>query len=66
MKDWIAVGNRNLMNTYNRFTVVITRGKGIHVWDIDGKRYLDFGADSRRERSYHSPSRITSGLRENL
>jgi predicted acetylornithine/succinylornithine family transaminase len=30
-----------VMNTYRRFPVVLVRGRGARVWDIDGKEYLD-------------------------
>jgi acetylornithine/N-succinyldiaminopimelate aminotransferase len=29
--------------SYGRFDVVLERGKGSHVWDTAGNRYLDFG-----------------------
>jgi len=32
------------MGTYQRFPVVFTRGKGMKLWDSDGKEYLDFVA----------------------
>ena len=28
-------------NLYQRFPVTIERGKGAHVWDVDGKEYID-------------------------
>jgi len=31
-----------LLQTYNRYPVVLTRGKGVFLWDIDDKKYLDF------------------------
>jgi acetylornithine/N-succinyldiaminopimelate aminotransferase len=31
-----------IMQTYKRFPVVLTKGEGVRVWDIDGKCYLDF------------------------
>ena len=30
--------------SYARFDFVLERGKGSYVWDINGRRYLDFGA----------------------
>jgi acetylornithine aminotransferase/acetylornithine/N-succinyldiaminopimelate aminotransferase len=30
------------MHTYNRFPVVLRKGRGAKVWDINGKEYLDF------------------------
>ena len=31
-----------IMQTYKRFPIVLTKGEGVRVWDIDGKEYLDF------------------------
>jgi len=31
-----------LMHTYNRFPVVLKKGRGVKVWSWDGKEYLDF------------------------
>ena len=35
---------RCLANTYARFPVVLERGEGCRVWDVEGKEYLDFVA----------------------
>ncbi|MDI6801483.1 MAG: acetylornithine transaminase [Thermodesulfovibrionales bacterium] len=34
--------DRYLMHTYNRFPVVLKKGRGIKVWDTEGKEYYDF------------------------
>lgn len=31
-----------LMNTYNRFPLVLRKGRGMKVWGANGKEYLDF------------------------
>ena len=31
-----------LLQNYSRHPIVITRGDGPYMWDINGKRYLDF------------------------
>ncbi|MBW2544331.1 MAG: acetylornithine transaminase [Deltaproteobacteria bacterium] len=41
-KELISNSNRYIMNTYSRLPVVLVRGEGVHVWDSDGKEYLDF------------------------
>ena len=33
-----------LYKTYNRFPVVFDHGNGVHLYDSEGKEYLDFGA----------------------
>ncbi len=40
----IAQEHQYIMQTYKRFPVVLTRGEGVRVWDLDGKCYLDFVA----------------------
>ena len=42
--DWIAMESRYYMQVVNRQPVVIERGSGARVWDVDGKEYLDFTA----------------------
>ena len=29
-------------HNYHPLPVVLDRGKGVHVWDIEGKQYFDF------------------------
>ncbi len=33
-----------VMQTYARFPIALVKGKGVRVWDADGKEYLDFAA----------------------
>ncbi len=44
MKELTARADRYLANTYARFPVVLERGEGCRVWDVEGKEYLDFVA----------------------
>ncbi|MCX7845610.1 MAG: acetylornithine transaminase [Dictyoglomaceae bacterium] len=41
-KEIIELTQKYVMNTYNRFPIAIVKGKGVKVWDADGKEYLDF------------------------
>ena len=41
-KDIIGLYKNYVMPTYITFPLVLARGKGIYVWDTDGKKYLDF------------------------
>lgn len=43
-KDYIDLGDKNFIHTYNRFQVVLEKGDGVYLYDTDGKKYLDFGA----------------------
>ena len=40
--DWKALESKYYMFLVRRQPVVIARGKGTRVWDVDGKEYLDF------------------------
>jgi len=41
-KKLIDESKRYLMNTYNRFPIVLRKGHGMKVWGSDGKEYIDF------------------------
>jgi len=42
--DLINTGMNYVMNTYNRFPLVLHRGEGCYVYDAEGNKYLDFVA----------------------
>lgn len=42
MKEYIDEAEKDLLHTYNRYQVVLDHGNGVHLYDIDGKEYLDF------------------------
>lgn len=44
MKEYIDEAERDLLHTYNRFQIVLDHGDGVHLYDMDGKGYLDFCA----------------------
>lgn len=41
-KKILEESSHYVMNTYNRFPVILRKGRGMHVWSTDGKEYLDF------------------------
>lgn len=40
-QEYIDLENRYGAHNYKPLNVVLTRGKGIWVWDVDGNRYMD-------------------------
>lgn len=42
VKKALEDSDNYLMNTYNRFPLVLRKGRGMKVWSADGKEYLDF------------------------
>ncbi len=41
-KDYVVVEDLYGAHNYHPLDIVITRGKGIWVWDVEGEKYLDF------------------------
>lgn len=44
MQEYIEQAEKDLLHTYNRFQIVLDKGEGVHLYDIEGKEYLDFVA----------------------
>ena len=44
MKQYIDDAEKALLHTYNRYQVVLDKGDGVYLYDIEGKKYLDFCA----------------------
>lgn len=44
MTNFIDEANEVIMKTYNRFPVVLDRGDGVNLYDINDKEYLDFAS----------------------
>lgn len=53
-----------LLQTYNRYPVVLSRGKGVFLYDIDGKRYLDFVSGLGVNALGHAHPRIVKTIRD--
>ncbi len=44
MRDVLESYSKFIAKTYRRTPVVFSRGKGVYLWDVQGKRYVDFVA----------------------
>lgn len=42
MKSCIEEAEKALLHTYNRYQLVLEKGQGINLYDMEGKEYLDF------------------------
>ena len=42
MQEYIDEAEQSLIHTYNRYQIVIEKGKGVYLYDTDGIKYLDF------------------------
>jgi predicted acetylornithine/succinylornithine family transaminase len=53
-----------LLQTYQRYPLAIARGKGVFVYDLDGRRYLDFVAGLGVNALGYAHPRIVKVIRE--
>jgi predicted acetylornithine/succinylornithine family transaminase len=54
------------MNTYKRFPIVLVKGSGVKVWDVNGKEYLDFVAGIAVCNLGHSHPQVIAAVKEQL
>lgn len=53
-----------LLNTYARYPLALTKGKGVYLWDADGRKYLDFVGGLGVNALGHAHPRIVKAIRE--
>src|SRR5713226_4304157 len=53
-----------LLQTYHRYPLVLQRGKGVFLYDLEGRRYLDFVAGLGVNALGHAHPRIVKIIRE--
>lgn len=59
----IDLYDKYILNTYTRIPVVLIKGKGIKVWDMEGKEYLDFFPGWAVSGLGHCPPRVIKNLK---
>jgi len=63
-KDLIQLEERHGAHNYHPLDVVIVRGEGVWVWDVEGKKYLDFLAAYSAVNQGHCHPRLLKALTE--
>jgi ornithine--oxo-acid transaminase len=63
-EDYIRLEQTYSTNTYHPIDVVIERGEGVWVWDVEGKRYLDCLSAYSAVNQGHRHPRIVGALIE--
>lgn len=63
-QEIVALEQKYLLNTYARYPVAFARGKGVYLYDVDGKRYLDFLSGLGVNALGHAHPRIVKVIRE--
>ncbi len=62
--DIRSLFERWVVPSYARFDLILERGEGSYVWDVNGKRYLDLGGGIAVCCLGHAHSEITAALDE--
>lgn len=60
----IALENKYGAHNYHPLPVVLDRGKGVFVWDVEGKRYYDFLSAYSAVNQGHCHPRLVKAMQE--
>jgi acetylornithine/N-succinyldiaminopimelate aminotransferase len=63
-QQWIDRADRVIMKTYGRYPIVPVRGRGCELWDVEGKRYLDFLAGVAVNNLGHCHPAVVKAIQE--
>ena len=63
-EEYIAVEDRYNAHNYDPLNVVLERGEGVWVWDVEGKRYLDCLSSYSALNQGHNHPRIRKAMVE--
>lgn len=63
-EDYIAKEEKYGAHNYHPLPVVLARGEGIFVWDVEGKRYFDFLSAYSAVNQGHCHPRIVNAMTE--
>jgi len=64
MKKTVTTTDASIFQTYRRYPVVLTRGKGARVWDDKGREYLDFLSGIAVCNLGHCHPRVVTAIRD--
>ena len=62
--DLMALENAHGAHNYHPLPVVLDRGEGVHVWDVEGKQYFDFLSAYSAVNQGHCHPRIVKAMQD--
>ncbi|HZZ73074.1 MAG TPA: aspartate aminotransferase family protein [Pirellulales bacterium] len=62
----IDLFQQSVIPNYNRYPVVLARGEGSHVWDVEGNRYLDLFNGWGCNLLGHCPPAVVEAVQEQV
>ena len=63
-EHYIEVEDKYGAHNYHPLPVVLSKGEGVHVWDVDGKKYFDFLSAYSAVNQGHCHPKIISALKD--
>ena len=63
-QDAIALENKYGAQNYHPLPVVLSKGDGVFVWDVEGKKYYDFLSAYSAVNQGHCHPKIINALKE--
>lgn len=63
-KEAIQLEDKYGAHNYHPLPVVLSKGEGVHVWDVEGKKYYDFLSAYSAVNQGHCHPRIVGALKE--
>ncbi len=63
-KELIQIANAKLAKVTKRPDIVMHKGKGMYIYDVEGKKYLDFIAGWAVNSLGHSPKSVAKALKK--
>lgn len=63
-KEAIQLEDKYGAHNYHPLPVVLSKGEGVHVWDVEGKKYFDFLSAYSAVNQGHCHPRIVGALKE--
>lgn len=65
-ESYIEEAEKYVLHTYNRYPLVIDHGKGVYLYDTDGKEYLDFAAGIAVQAFGYGDAEYAAALKEQI
>lgn len=62
----IEAASPHTMNTYGRLPIALSRGDGVYLWDVNGKRYLDALAGIAVNTLGHNHPKLVPALQDQV
>ena len=63
-KEAIELEEKHGAHNYHPLPVVLNRGEGVHVWDVEGKQYYDFLSAYSAVNQGHCHPKIVNALKQ--